>query len=218
MPARFALRVGVICSVAAMLLLSAVPALGVTGQQQRFERPSALSAVGASSSERYERPYCVAFAQSTSLTGLATSDVRPGRCFETYRDAVAYATGGRLQLVSGASPKDVSAVQLSESALGSTMIGRDYEDPNYDCNIFGPCLEWWVGDDHGCFGGHDYVASSMPSGWDNQVSSTQAYAGCSRNKNFEHPNYAGAVLTCKPNCATMGVMNDATSSKKWFDV
>lgn len=154
--------------------------------------------------------------------GETASKVHSGRCFATFAQSMAYATNGRIQLASDASRKEYSLEQLSAVAAGSTIIGRDYEDPSYSCNTFGPCLDWVVGNDFGCTGGRNYVASTMPTvdgfNWNDQLSSTKAYAGCSRNQNFEHSSYGGALRNCLPNCSTMGVMNDATSSKQWRDV
>ena len=50
-----------------------------------------------------------------------------------------------------------------------------------------------------------------------QVSSSKAYAGCSRYDHWENNNGQGAKINYSPQCATMGVMNDATSSERWFD-
>jgi hypothetical protein len=192
-------RIAMACTVVALLQITALPALAESSHEQR-----------------HERPYCVVFIEPLAL-GQAASTVRDLRCFRSYAEGVTYATGGRLRLAANASPKQLTEAQLN-AATGSSLIGRDYEDPNYDCNIFGPCLDWWVDNDFGCTGGRNYVATSMPSGWNDQVSSTKAFTGCSRNQNFENTNYGGALLTCLPNCATMGVMNDATSSKQWRDV
>jgi hypothetical protein len=197
-------RLVALCMVAALLQLTIVATMAAGPRQERFERPN-----------------CVVFIDPVA-EGETTSRVHSARCFSTFAEAMAYASGGRLKLAANASRDQYSLAELSASTAGVTIIGRDYEDPNYSCNIFGPCLDWTVNNDFGCTGGRNYVASSMPTvdgfNWNDQLSSTKAFAGCSRNQNFEHANYGGALRNCLPNCATMGVMNDATSSKQWRDV
>lgn len=201
---RLRARLAALCFGAAILQLSTVPAVGATGRAQV-----------------YERPHCVVKIEPLAR-GETVSEVRSGLCFRTFAEEMAYATGGRLRLAPDVSREQFSEAQLSAAAQGSTIIGTDWEDPNFSCNIFGPCLDWVVGNDFGCTGGRNYVAASMPIvngfNWNDQVSSSKAYAGCSRYLHYEHANYGGAVLNCSPQCAIMGVMNDATSSEKWFDV
>jgi hypothetical protein len=47
------------------------------------------------------------------------------------------------------------------------------------------------------------------------VSSTLGYSDCTKNVLWEHQNWAGAKLTCSPNCSSVGSMNDKTSSREW---
>lgn len=201
---HFRARLVAWCMVAAILHLTTVATVAAGPKDQRFDRPN-----------------CVVFIDPVA-GGETASRVHSGRCFSTFAQAMAYASGGRLQLAPNASRDQYSLSELSATTAGVTIIGRDYEDPNYSCNIFGPCLDWTVSNDFGCTGGRNYVAASMPTvdgfNWNDQLSSTKAFAGCSRNQNFEHANYGGALRNCLPNCATMGVMNDATSSKQWRDV
>jgi hypothetical protein len=201
---RLSSRLAAICFAAILLQLALGTALG-----------------GTTHPARYGRPFCGVAIEPVTL-GETTSIVRAGRCFATFAEEVGYLSHGRLRLPAGASADQFSLGQLNASIQGVTIIGRDYEDPNYSCNVFGPCLDWTVDNDFGCTGGRNYVAASMPVvggfNWNNQVSSTKAFAGCSTNQNFENTNYGGALLNCLPNCAGMGVMNDATSSKQWRDL
>ena len=59
-----------------------------------------------------------------------------------------------------------------------------------------------------------YAAASMPSaGWNDRVSSAKTYGGCGTNTHYQDSNYVGSQHVCE--CATMGVMNDETSSERW---
>lgn len=162
-------------------------------------------------------PHCVVTIEPL-VSGAAASRVHNLRCFSTFAEAIDNATGGGVKLGPDTRPAQLTDATLATTVSGQTIIGIDYEDPNFDVNVFGPSLTWQVSNDFGCTGGHNYVAASMPSGWDNQVSSAKAFAGCSRYIHYENTNYGGANLNCSASCASMGVMNDATSSEKWFDV
>jgi len=95
----------------------------------------------------------------------------------------------------------------------STVIGIDYMNANYG----GLSLTWTANGTVGCEGGFPtYAASSMPSGWNDDISSYRDYASCSNNPHYENNNYKGAVANCGPNCSYIGAaMNDRTSSEKW---
>jgi hypothetical protein len=201
---RISARLTAICVAAALLSVAAAPVMGAASRAPTFERPN-----------------CVVFIDPVAA-GETTSEVHGARCFKSFSEAMAYATGGRVKLPANASRESYSIDAINAIVAGESLIGRDYEDPDYSCNIFGPCLDWWVQNDFGCNGGRNYVAPTMPTvngfNWNDQISSTKAFTGCSSNKNYEHTNYGGAVLTCTPNCSGMGAMNDKTSSKQWRDL
>lgn len=59
---------------------------------------------------------------------------------------------------------------------------------------------------------YSYTTNVMPAGWDNRVSSFQGYGGC-KVKIYEAPNLGvGATYGPIPYAATVGAMNDQTSS------
>jgi hypothetical protein len=53
----------------------------------------------------------------------------------------------------------------------------------------------------------------MPSGWNDRVSSSHSYGGCSLNDHFHDANFGGSGIICT--CSTMGTMNNQTSSETW---
>lgn len=131
----------------------------------------------------------------------------PIHCFDTFSEAVAAATHGKVELPQNATRSDLTP----EMFLGTTVIGIDYQDSNYQNDD----LQWTTDHADGCFDGWGYGVDSMPSGWDNKVSSAWAYQGCNHWVHFQdqfHPS-GGSQVTCT--CATMGTMNDKTSSEEW---
>ena len=72
---------------------------------------------------------------------------------------------------------------------------------------------WTVSNTAGCNGGAQFSAASMPSGWNDRVSSSQSAHGCAHNRHFHDTNFGGVGINCT--CATMGTMNNQTSSETW---
>ena len=112
-------------------------------------------------------------------------------------------------------PEQCYATQASmDAAIPNvlTVISVDYIDANYR----GDSLTWTVSGSVTCNIFPSYQASSMPSGWNDIVSSYIDYANCNRNPHYENIRFTGAVADCGPNCSYIGnAMNDRTSSEKW---
>ena len=104
-----------------------------------------------------------------------------------------------------------AAARLSADPDVETVIGEDYMDTSFQ----GRSYTWYeTADINGCTDGSYYTAASLPSGWNDDVSSAQSYGGCATYNHFENINFGGSRLTCT--CSSMGVMNDQTSSEKWY--
>lgn len=141
-------------------------------------------------------------------------------CYPTFRDAIFFATGGSV-LLPGKQPlsvqldmleQELKAKQAEMSATSTYVISVDYQHSNYGGATIiwestGPCtpLSSWY-------------KNSMPSGWNDVVSSTRAYVDCNKNVLFEHANRTGAKFTCRPNCSGLGGFNDKTSSREWHHI
>jgi hypothetical protein len=94
----------------------------------------------------------------------------------------------------------------------STVISIDYLDASFQ----GASLTWYVNGIVSCNGYPNYLAPSMPSGWDNVISSYQDYANCSFNPHYEDNNYGKSNSNCSSSCSYIGnAMNDQTSSERW---
>lgn len=148
------------------------------------------------------------------LPGQAMSVTSAPRCFGTFAEAIAAATNGAVQLPANVQPADVTAATLAPAApTSTTIIGIDWIDINYS----GSSLTWQVSNGVGCTTGLSYQ-SNVTGSWNNVISSSKAFAGCTLNTHYDlpYPNQNnGAFINCTPNCASMGAMNDATSAESW---
>jgi hypothetical protein len=159
-------------------------------------------------------------AAGSDVSQLATS-TEP-ECYPTFRDATFFATGGRVLLPSKQPfsvqleilDQELKARQEELSADGPVVVAIDYEHINY-----GGASLFWIADGP-CDPSHSptppgWQSPSMPSGWNDRLSSTRAYWDCSRNILFEHSNYGGGHVICRPDCSSVGWMNDRTSSRRF---
>lgn len=114
-----------------------------------------------------------------------------------------------------------SQPNAAAAAATSYILGIDFRDSQYD----GATFEWTGSTT--CASTY-YYTTSMPSGWNDKVSSAinYPYSGCGNwihyeNNNFNQPPYPnGASINCGfylggGPCFTVGSMNDKTSSEKW---
>jgi hypothetical protein len=141
---------------------------------------------------------------------------QPPKCFSTFRDAVFFATKGRVLLPKRSFDEQLDILEqelrtrqdeLTKAA--SFVLAIDYEHINFG----GSTLTWTA--DTACTVDIGYSAANMPSGWNDRLSSTRGFSDCSKNILWEHQNFVGAKLTCRPNCSSVGSMNDKTSSRQW---
>jgi hypothetical protein len=142
--------------------------------------------------------------------GERASNMRPVGCFATFSEAIAAATGGEVQLPTNVGPAEVTAEMLAP-AQSNIVIGIDYIYSNFQGNS----LVWKTAHTPGCSDGSTFETPNMPSGWNDVVSSARSYAGCNHYYHYEHTYWTGAVRDCGGSCATMGVMDNATSSERW---
>jgi hypothetical protein len=140
--------------------------------------------------------HCVVWIAPT--TGRAPSKVSKMHCFRRFSRAVQVARG-----------RPPTGFQTGIVPHASTLISTDYDGSG----MTGATLAWTVSNTNGCNGGFQYSAASMPSGWNDRVSSSKSAHGCATNRHFHNTNFGGAAITCT--CSTMGAMNNETSSETW---
>jgi hypothetical protein len=143
----------------------------------------------------------------------------PAVCFDTYAGSVAFLTGGAVELPADTRAADVSTeqweqIEAAAAARSTFLLSIEYMDTSYG------------GSSRSFFGATDcnaadYAVSSMPAGWNNVIGSSQAFSSCFTT----HYDLTGATPSggpgganyiCAGSCASLGALNDATSSMRWF--
>lgn len=171
----------------------------------------ATSAAAAAVTSPISHPLASSGGQNCVATAMPAGDTTPPpmTCYNTFAQAIAAATGGRVHLPASATPRTVSIRQLNAGAASATtyVLSIDYKNANF----VSPTLTWTQSSQCGSF-----QASSMPSGWNDVVSSVATYSGCA-NTQYKNINFGGSTFSISRNSqvATMGSFNDSTSSEKW---
>lgn len=181
----FRSRMVTVLAIAAPLLCLAGPAGAAPGTESATAAPRPATA-GA---------HCV----------LAAGDDQPLRCFATFQAAVAVATGGRVTTApaspaaAAADPTFAAAVgaaaaQVSAGATvtagGSVLVGIEYADLNFR----GGSLSLTASGSCDYSLDVDYRFPSLPSGWNDRISSFRSYSNCAQQL-FAATNFQGGALT-----------------------
>jgi hypothetical protein len=166
--------------------------------------PSAGNAASSSGKQQH----CIV--EALAVGSASTSSVR---CYATFAAAIKAATSGRVNLQDATTSKRVSSVELTagpDSATSTYVLSVDYHDSNFSGSTF----TWYASLPCGY-----YQTGSMPSGWNDVVSSVAAYSGCATTL-YQNSNFGGAVYRIGVNgaAASLGSFNDQTSSQKWCPV
>jgi hypothetical protein len=134
--------------------------------------------------------HCVGLVQHVNA-GSDEAKLVSETCFETFAEAMSFAATD------------------SVDGITSTVIGVDYDYPNYDSSH--ATYIWQAAS--GCTPTSGWIVNTMPSGWNDRVSSAIGSSGCTWYGHYEDDYRGGSLRIC--NCATMGVMNNQTSSEWW---
>jgi hypothetical protein len=143
--------------------------------------------------------HCVVWIAPAS--GGAPSRMSRLRCYGRLSHALRVAHG----------PRTFAGSAAGAGPPASTLISTDYDAANFT----GTSLTWTVSNTSGCNGGFQYSAASMPSGWNDRVSSSKSAHGCATNRHFHDRSFGGSGINCS--CATMGTMSNQTSSETWSE-
>jgi hypothetical protein len=178
-----------------LLTLLSLPALLL------FTAPAvALAATPAASGQA-----CLAQAQPPGSTAAPAVT-----CYPTFAQSISAATGGRVSLPPGTAAGSVTPDQINAGAAvpnTSFVLSIDFVNSNFG----GPSLTWFQSSKCGSF-----QIASMPSGWNDVISSVQAYNGCA-NTLYQNNNFGGTTFNIGRNgsAAGLGSFNDKTSSQRW---
>lgn len=172
-------------------------------------------------------------APTTSSQGLAAPEtscvlkaqaVKPGEplpaaptasqvdCFATFSEAISSVTQGAVQLSATARAADFKEEDLMRAAAPTRaslpyIVGIGYADSDFGGTAYiftsvEPCGAVFYG--------------TLPSGWEDTISSAKAYANCNHSWHYENPHFGGAQRDCGTSCSYIGdAMNDRTSSIFW---
>lgn len=161
--------------------------------------------------------HCVTHLSPVPADSLESSKSNSLGCYETFTEAISVATNGVVKLSSDISPQNLTQEMLEARGMGSAssdvVIGIDYDAPNFP--------SWRYSHTYTapepCTPGAGYAMSSMPSGWNDAVSSAEGYSECHKFIHYKDINYNGTSITCDMNdtCDYMGIMNNETSSLRW---
>ena len=159
--------------------------------------------------------HCYALIAPIEEGSNGSSRIIKSECFDNFADSIYAATNGRVQLNSSTQPETVTDEILNFSSgevspSSQVVIGIDWDNTN-----FGGSSYTWVVSGSGCSSSTQYSVSSMPSGWDNRVSSARGYSGWNYFYHYQNTNFGGSSVVCNTECATMGSLDNATSSEKW---
>jgi len=159
--------------------------------------------------------HCYALIAPIEEGSNGSSRVIKAECFDNFADSIYAATNGRVQLNSSIQPEAVTNEALNSSngvglLSSQVVIGIDWDSANFSGSSY-----TWVVSGSGCSSSTQYSVSSMPSGWDNRVSSARGYSNCNYFYHYQNTSYGGTSVVCNTDCSSMGSLDNATSSEKW---
>lgn len=137
-------------------------------------------------------------------------------CFDTFAQAFRHMTRGRVAVPDNLRPDQVTDAMVAPLSADSVVVlSTDWGGDNYhDGGFFDMSSVNWEASSS-CTTTQSWALSSVGNRYDNLISSSKTYGNCHKGQHYENTNYGGARLTCQPNCATMGIMNNQTSSLSW---
>lgn len=136
-------------------------------------------------------------------------------CFASLAESIAAATSNQVRLPATATIDDIDqalrSYERSTPLAGAAnyVLSIEFEHPSWkgSSRVFTAHTS--------CFSSAKSI-KSMPSGWSDRISSARGYSGCGKVVHYQHTNFGGASITCRPNCASVGLLNDRTSSIRWY--
>jgi hypothetical protein len=131
-------------------------------------------------------PHCV----------LAAGDRQTMRCFASFPAAIAAATGGRVRSAPASpaaairDPAFTAAVETQPVTFAAVLVGIESADLNYG----GASLSMTAPGRCDYSLDVDYRFPSLPSGWNDRISSFRSYSNCAQQL-FRGTSFTGGALT-----------------------
>lgn len=197
------IKLGVLRGLASLLLSG-----GVVGVAMAQSAPPGALEVQGGPEIAVGKMHCAARIDPVKK-GEGFSAVTEIGCYDTFPEAIAAATGGKVNR------PELTPETLTEGDAGEAVaiIGVDYDGKNFS----GATYTWFTSDLTGCFSPGTSFRANMPASFNNRLTSTRAFSGCRKNDSFPGFNLTGVGLRCFPNCSFVGTFwNNTTSSKRWL--
>jgi hypothetical protein len=176
------------------------------------ELPQEESQAELSEGAQVDSKHCVIQTSATPIgqdVDSALPSVDSPRCFPSFSQAIDFATKGYVKLPKGATPEDLDEIAMDNDSLASFVIGVEYQHAGYG----GSSRTFYSG--VSC-AGYTHSVVTMPSGWNDVISSARAYSYCNHSYHYEHADFRGSVRDCGTACSYIGdALNDRTSSIRW---
>lgn len=190
LPALLLATVALLVPAAALAGPAAAAPPGVAGPagatSVRAGAPAPEGATAAARPPSAAAPHCV----------LAAGDRQTPRCFATFPAAIAAATGGRVDTAPASptaavrDPGFTAAVESAAVTAGAVLVGIESADLNYG----GASLSMTAPGRCDNSLDVDYRFPSLPSGWNDRISSFRSYSNCAQQL-FRGTNFTGGALT-----------------------
>ncbi len=178
-------------ALSALLLLPVGPAVAAPGgaappPAAPAAAPVPEAATAAAPRPSTAAPHCV----------LAAGERQTPRCYATFPAAIAAATGGRVTDAPASAaaavrdPAFAAALESVPTTFASVVVGIEYANLNYG----GATLSMTASGRCDYSLDVDYRFPSLPSGWNDRISSFRSYSNCAQQL-FRGTSYTGGALT-----------------------
>ena len=176
----------------------------------------ALALIAATTNSVITNPkHCFALISPADGNSGGVSQILETACFSTFAQAIEAATHGRVKLDPSMVPQDVTKAMINSDEGVITSATQVVIGIDWDYTIFGGNSYTYVANDYGCSSSIQYGITTMPSGWDNRVSSARGYSNCNYYYHYQNTNYGGTSIACHTSCSSMGTLDKDTSSERW---
>lgn len=143
-------------------------------------------------------------------------------CYDTFTEAIARATSGRVTdapddsrvavtdpgLAARLNPSGTKTDAVANAVADDVLIAIEYEDSDFEGSTYTVLRPW------GCTGtisDVDWTVPSLPADWNDEIGLYRTFSNCWA-KHFEHINFGGLSTAFDAGQADMGWMDDETSS------